>query len=125
MAGENQLFKIDTIVVDGIALPFEDGSGSLEGAAGWENTVVHSASGDDFTSRKRIPRMFKTKLLFGNAMDPAAFAKMKNVQIAARDSQSGRRCVMTRCVFSSMGSLGGGGPVDITFSVLSAPQWQG
>lgn len=123
MAGETQLLQIDTIVADGIAMPFESGSGSIEGAAGSENTVVPSASGDDFTSRKRVPRMLKLKLQFGNTADPAALAAMKDIQITARDTQSGRRCLMPRCTFASMGAIGGGGSVDITFAVLAAPQW--
>lgn len=123
MAGETQLLKFDTIVADGVAIPFEDGSGTLEGAARWENTVVPSASGDDFTSRKRVPTMLKSKILFGNTQDPAKWAAMRDIQITARDTVSGRRCVMPRCSFSSMGAIGGGGSVDIAFNVLSAVQW--
>lgn len=123
MAGETQLLKFDTIVADGVAVAFEDGSGSLEGAARWENTVVPSASGDDFTSRKRVSTMLRAKIQFGATQDPAAWAAMKDIQITARDTQSGRRCLLTRCTFGSMGAVGGGGSVDITFGVLSAPQW--
>lgn len=123
MAGETQLLKFDTIVADGVALPFEDGSGTLSGAAGWENTVVPSASGDDFTSRKRVARMLKAKIQFGSTVDPAALAAMKDIQITARDTQSGRRCLLARCTFGSLGDVGGGGSVDITFGVLAAPQW--
>lgn len=118
-----QLLKFDTIVADGVAIAFEDSSATLEGAAGWENTVVPSASGDDFTSRKRTPRMLRAKIQFGNTQDPAAWAAMKDIQITARDSQSGRRCLMTKCTFGSLGAVGAGGSVDITFGVLSAPQW--
>lgn len=123
MAGETQLLKFDTIVADGVAIPFEDGSGVLSGAARWENTIVPSASGDDFTSRKRTPTQLKAKIQFGATQDPAAWAAMKDIQITARDTQSGRRCLMTRCSFGSMGDIGGGGSVDITFGVLAAPQW--
>lgn len=123
MAGENQLLKFDTIVADGVAIAFEDGSGSLEGAARWENNVVPSASGDDFTSRKRVPTMLRAKIQFGNTQDPAAWAAMQDIQITARDTLSGRRCLLTRCTFGSMGAVGGGGSVDMMFGVLSTPQW--
>lgn len=119
----SQLLKFDVIMADGTAVPFEDGSATLEGAAGWENTIVPSGSGDDFTSRKRVPRRLIAKIQFGNTQDPKRWAAMKEIQITARDTQSGRRCLMTKCSFGSMGAVGAGGSVDITFGVLSEPQW--
>lgn len=118
----NQLFKIDVIVVNGAALAFEDGSGTLSGAAGFENEVVVSASGDDFTRRKRVPRLFKAKIQFGEKAQPSEYAKMTNVQITARDQQSGRRVLMPNCSFGALGDVGAGS-VDLTFNVLAEPQW--
>lgn len=122
MANESQLFHIDTIVVAGKALAFEDSTGTLTGAARFENTVVTSASGDDFTSRKRVPTTLRCKIQFGNTINPADFAKMSQEQISARDSVSGRRALMPKCSFASMGEIGGGS-VDITFNVLAPIQW--
>jgi len=122
MAGETQLFKIDTVVADGVALPIADDSASLTGAARWENEVQVSSSGDDFNKRKRVPTTLAMKLQFGPTTDPAAFAAMADIQITGRDSQSGRRCLMPRCSFGSMGAIGGGA-VDVVFNVLAAPQW--
>jgi hypothetical protein len=124
MAGTDQLlFKIDTLVLDGVALPIEDGTGVLSGAAGWENTVVPSASGDDFNSRKRVPRLMKARLQFGPGFDADALANANGVQLAVRDSYSGRKAILHNCSFGSMGDVGGGGPVDVVFNVLSPVEW--
>lgn len=123
MAGENSLFKIDVIVADGQPIAFEDGSGTLSGAARFENEVVPSASGDDFNRRKRVPTLFKARIQFGPTSDPANFAAMQEVQITARDTQSRRRALMTKCSFGSMGEIGGGA-VDVTWNVLAPIQWQ-
>lgn len=123
MAGtDNLLFHIDQIVVDGNPVAFEDGSGTLSGAARFENDVVTSASGDDFNKRKRVPTLFKCKIQFGPAVNPADFARQQGIQITARDSQSGRRALMPNCSFGQMGDIGGGS-VDVTFNVLAAIQW--
>lgn len=122
MGTENMLFHVDVIVVDGKPLAFEDGTGTLAGAARFSNEVVPSASGDDFDKRKRVPTTFKCKLQFGANVVPADFSKMRGVQITARDSQAGRRVLMNKCSFGELGEIGGGS-VDITWNVLSAPQW--
>lgn len=116
------LFKIDTIIVDGAPIAFEDGSGAIEGAARFTNQVVPSASGDDFNRRTRVPTLFRARIQFNDTVDPATFAAMQGVQIAARDQSSGRRALMPNCSFGEMGSIGGGA-VDITFNVLSPIQW--
>ena len=121
-AQENLLFHVDTIVVDGLALPFEDGSAMLSGAARFENEVVPSASGIDFAKRKRVPTIVKLKLQFGNAVDPAILASASGVQIMLRDGQSQRRVMLPKCMFASLGDLGGGS-VDLSYIVLSPPQW--
>jgi hypothetical protein len=59
---------------------------------------------------------------FGPEMSPEDLRSIRDEQITARDSQSGRRVLMSRCSFGSMGDLGAG-PVDVTFLVLSEPQW--
>ncbi|MFI5448082.1 hypothetical protein [Polaromonas sp. UC242_47] len=122
MGTENMLLHIDQITVDGKPLPFEDGSGIASGFASFTNTVVPSASGDDFEKRARAPRIFKAKIQFGSNQQPGDYNKLRGIQITARDSQTGRRCLMTKCSFGEMGDLGGGS-VDITFNVLSEPQW--
>ena len=123
MAGtDNLLFHIDQIVVDGKPIAFEDGSGMLSGAARFQNEVVTCASGDDFNKRKRVPTLFKTKIQFGPAVNPADYANYMGVQITARDAQSGRRALMPNCSFGEMGDIGGGS-VDVTFNVLAPIQW--
>lgn len=121
-ATDNLLFHIDAIVVDGAPLAFEDGTGTISGAARFENTVVPSASGDDFESRKRVPCLFKCKIQFGPTIDPSKFVGQQGIQITARDQQSGRRALMPKCSFGALGDLGGGS-VDITYNVLAAIQW--
>jgi hypothetical protein len=119
---DNILFKIEQIVVDGAALAFEDGSGTLTGAARYSNKVVASASGDDYQRRERVPTTLKVKLQFDGSQVPSDFAKMNNVQITARDQNSGRRALMPKCGFGEMGDVGGGS-VDVTFNVLAPIQW--
>ena len=36
MAAKNQLFQVDDIIVDGVAIAFESGTAELEGIAGYE-----------------------------------------------------------------------------------------
>lgn len=122
MATNNLLFHIDTLIIDGAPVAFEDGSGMINGAAGFENETVVSASGDDFQKRKRIARTFDCKIQFGPAVDPAKFSALSEIQITARDAQSKRRALMPKCSFASMGGIGGG-TVDIKFNVLAPIQW--
>jgi hypothetical protein len=116
------LFKIDTIVLDGTPLAFEDGSGMLSGAARFENEIVPSASGEDGARRRRVPTTLRARLQFANTTDVDRLAATSDVQITARDSQSGRRALLTKCMFGSMGEIGGGA-VDVTFNVLAPIQW--
>lgn len=122
MAAEQLLFHVDTIVVDGKPIAFEDGSAMLTGAARFENETVPSASGNDFARRRRVPTTLRIRLQFNNVVDPAALASTSGVQITARDSQSGRRAMLPNCMFGSLGDLGGGA-VDVTYLVLSPIQW--
>ena len=122
MADATQIFHIDTIVVDGTAIAFEDSTATLEGAARFENTAVASASGDDYVSRKRVTTTLQCKLQFGNKINPEDLRKVANAQISARDTVGGRRALLPKCSFGSMGAIGGG-TVDITFLVLAPIQW--
>jgi hypothetical protein len=121
-AADSLLFHIDSVVVDGKPVAIEDGTGMLTGAARFKFDVVASASGDDFNKRVRVPTYFKAKIQFGNTVNPADYAGMAGVQITARDQQSGRRALMTKCSFGDMGDIGGGS-VDVTFNVLAPIQW--
>jgi len=94
----------------------------ISGAAGFENEVVVSASGDDFTRRKRVPRLLKAKIQFGEKTQPSDYTKLNNMQITARDQQSGRRVLMPNCSFGALGDVGAGS-VDLTFNILADPQW--
>lgn len=124
MAGtDNQLVKIDQIVVDGTAIAFEDGSGVIEGAAGFEATPVLSASGDDYLSRKRVARMLTANLQFGPGGSPSLVTNKTGIQISMRDSVTKRRILANNASFSSMGSVGAGGAVQVKFALLSELQW--
>lgn len=122
MSADSMLFHVDNIVVDGRPISFEDGSASLSGAAGYENEVVPSAQGRDFARRRRVPRQLRLRLQFGNDVDPDALARANGVQIAIRDTKSGRRALLNDCVFGSLGDLGAGS-VDLTYHVMSPIQW--
>lgn len=122
MAGENNLFHIDTIIVDGQAISFEDSTGVLSGAAGFKNDTKVSASGDDFVYRSRVPRFLKAKLQWSSAHDPRSFSKLNNVQISMRDSFTGRKCMAPKATFGDLGDIGAG-TVDVTFNLLSDLQW--
>lgn len=122
MAGEKSLFHVDELVIDGAPQSFEDGTATITGAARWENNVVTSASGDDYQSRKRVPTTVRFKLQFGGNEKVADFTTMTDAQIVCRDKVNGKRAMMPRCSFASMGEIGGGS-VDVTFNVLAAIQW--
>jgi hypothetical protein len=118
----NQLLHFDQVVVSGVALEVVDGSVSASGFAGFENSAVPSASGNDYSKRARIARSLRMQVQFGADMSPDTLRNMRGVQITARDTQSGRRVLMNNCEFASMGDVGTG-PVDVSFLVLAEPQW--
>lgn len=122
MAGEKSLFHVDELVIDGAPQSFEDGTATITGAARWENNVVPSASGDDYQSRKRVPTTVRFKLQLGGNEKVADYASMTDAQIVCRDKVNGKRAMMPRCSFASMGEIGGGS-VDVTFNVLAPIQW--
>jgi len=122
MASDSLLFHVDAVVVDGKPAAFEDGSATLSGAHRFENEVVPSANGQDFARRRRVPTSIRLRLQFNNMVDPDALAKAKDIQITLRDTQSGRRALAQKCVFGSLGEIGGGA-VDITYLVLTPIQW--
>ena len=122
MAGENQLFHIDVIIVDGQAIAFEDSSASLSGAAGFKNDPKVSASGDDFVYRSRVPRILKAKLQWSSTLDPKTYSGMSNVQISMRDSFTGRKCLAPKATFGELGDIGAG-TVDIQFILNADLQW--
>jgi hypothetical protein len=117
-----QLFHIETIVIDGKSIAFEEGSATISGAAGYEGQVVPSASGDDYTMRRRIPRLLRMRIQFGTTTDPNKLAQAKNLEIAVRDVASGRKATLKNCAFASMGDVGQGA-VDISYNILSPIQW--
>lgn len=122
MGTQNQLFKIDTLLVDGVALPFEDGSAEIEGAAGFTNDVKVSASGDDYVLRKRVPRYMMAKLQYNGSTNVASYSGLTGVQIAMRDTFSGRKALANNCTFVEIGKIGAG-TVDVKFAVLTDIQW--
>lgn len=115
-------FKIDTIVVAGNAVSFEDSSGMIEGATGFENETVLAASGDDSTLRKRKARVLKAKLSTRQGFDPMVLAGVEDMQIAMRDSNTDRKCLANVCTFKSLGDVGNGA-CEVQFNLLSALQW--
>ncbi len=115
-------FKIDTIVLAGTAINFEDSSGMISGAAGFENEPVLAATGDDSTKRKRVERVLKAKLSTRTGFDPKSLADMKDIQIAMRDSIGGRKCLANVCTFKKLGDVGNG-TAEVEFLLLTDLQW--
>lgn len=122
MASDSLLFHVDAVVADGKPVAFEDGSATLSGAHRFENEVVTSAQGQDYARRRRVPTSIRLRMQFNNTVDPDALSKVKDIQITLRDTQSGRRALAQKCVFGSLGEIGGGA-VDITYLVLTPIQW--
>jgi len=122
MACDSELYKIDSIRIDGIDIPFEDGSATIEGAAGFQSEVVASASGPDFTRRTRVARIIRCKLQFGPATTPEQFSGVCGAQIVLTNLHTGRRVRAGKCNFGSMGDIGSGS-VDLTFNCLTPLQW--
>jgi len=122
MAGEKTQFRIDELVINGAPQAFEDGSASIAGAARWENGVVTTSGGDDFETRKRVPCTVTFKLQFGANEQVTDFATLRDAQVVCRDMVTGKRALMPRCGFGSMGNLGEGS-VAVVLNVLSQIQW--
>ena len=122
MASDSLLFHVDAVVADGKPVAFEDGSATLSGAHRFEDEVVTSAQGQDYARRRRVPTSIRLRMQFNNTVDPDALSEVKDIQITLRDTQSGRRALAQKCVFGSLGEIGGGA-VDITYLVLTPIQW--
>lgn len=122
MAAKNQLFQVDDIIVDGVAIAFESGTAELEGIAGYEHEVVPSATGDDYTKYKRVARTVKAKIQFGPTTTPEMFSGISEAQISLRQRATGRRAIAAKCSFAKMGTVGAGS-VEVTFNMLSPLQW--
>ncbi|WP_431511660.1 hypothetical protein [Variovorax sp. DAIF25] len=122
MAGEKSLFHIDELVIDGAPIAIEDSTAQITGAARSENTVVPSSQGDDYTSRKRVPTTVTFKLQFGANESVEDFSFVSDSQVVCRDKVNGKRALMPRCSFASLGVIGAGS-VDVTLNVLAPIQW--
>lgn len=115
-------FKIDTIVLNGQVVTFEDSSGMISGVTGFENEPVLAASGDDSTKRKRVERVLKAKLSTRAGFDAKGLGDMKDIQIAMRDSLSNRKCLANVCTFKKLGDVGNG-TAEVEFLLLTDLQW--
>ncbi|CAN2529499.1 MULTISPECIES: hypothetical protein [pseudomallei group] len=113
---------MDSFTVDGEEWAIEDGSATIEGAAGFEREAALAANGPDYTTRKRVPRVIKAKLLFTGSRDPASISAICEAQIVMTNLHTGRRCRAGKCTFKSMGEIGNG-PADVEFIALTALQW--
>lgn len=119
---DTNLFQIDSLVIDGVPIAFEDASCTITGLHRFENEVMPSASGNDFSRRRRVPTTLQARLQFSGETPPEVLARQAKVQITARDSNGGRRVVLPECQFGSMGAVGGGS-VDITYLCLAPAQF--
>lgn len=122
MTCDNALFVPDSLTINGDPLPIEQGSARIEGLARFENEVVPAGSGMDYTKRKRVPTQIKAKVLLGPGVDPSTLADACGAQIVLTDNHTKRRCRAGNCNFASMGEVGDGS-VDVTWNVLTPPQW--
>ncbi|MCW5300868.1 hypothetical protein DXT88_22100 [Herbaspirillum lusitanum] len=123
MAGcDSELFRVDSLTVDGDVLPIEDGSATLQGVADFETEAVLAGTGDDATTRKRVARVIKAKILFGVSVTPDQYTKVCNAQMVCTNLHTGQRVRAGKCRFKSMGEVGNGA-VDIEFNVLQPYQW--
>jgi len=122
MACDSEIYRVDTFTVDGQVIGIEDGSATIEGAAGFETEAVLAATGDDATTRKRVPRLIACKILFLNSITPEQFSGMCNVQIVMTNLHTGQRVRAGKCRFKSMGKIGEGA-VDLEFNALAPLQW--
>lgn len=115
-------YRVDTMTLDGEGLNLEDGTATIDGAAGFERDPVLAAYGDDSTTRKRVARTIKTKLFTETGFDPQNFSKVRNAQIVMTNLQTGQRVRAGKCAFQSLGTIGEG-TVEVTFVVLSNLQF--
>jgi len=122
MTCDSELFRVDSLTVDGEVLGIEDGSATIEGAAGFETEAALASVGDDATTRKRVPRIVKAKIFFKLGSSVEKFTKMCNVQIVMSNLHTGQRIRAGKCRFGKMGPIGAG-PVDIEFNVLQPFQF--
>jgi hypothetical protein len=122
MACDSEIYRVDTLTVDGEVIGIEDGTATIEGAARFETEAVLAPAGDDATTRKRVPCIIKTKILFKGDVEPTKFSNMCNVQIVLANLHTGRRVRAGKCRFQALGEIGAG-TVDLSFNVLSSLQW--
>lgn len=122
MTCDSELFRVDSFTVNGEEWAIEDGSATIEGAAGFEREAALASNGPDKTTRKRVPRIVKAKLLFTGSKSPDEVSAICEAQIVMTNLHTGRRVRAGKCSFMSMGEIGNG-PVDIQFVCLVPYQW--
>ncbi len=119
---DQSLFKVQSITVEGVAIPFSDGSARIHGIAGFAANSMPAGSGPDFESYSREQRYIEMDLLLGPKTNPEDLVKIRNARVVLKDPNGPRRVMAPNCSFGSMGPAGGG-PIQFKLNVLEPYQW--
>lgn len=122
MANTNEIYKVDSMTVNGEELRIEDGTATVTGAAGFETDAALAATGDDAVIRKRVERVIKANLLFTEDVTPEKFTSIRNAQVVLTNTSTGQRSRYGNCSFKSLGEIGSK-TVELSLTALRQPQW--
>ena len=111
------LFTVESLTIDGVALPIVSSSVRLSGYISHEGTVVPSGSGPDFETHARVPRTIAGQIQFGPKVTRAQLLAINGARVVLSDSRGPRRVLAPNCSLGRVGELGAG-PVDFTLNVL-------
>ena len=114
---DQSLFRVDSLTINGVALAIVDSSVRVDGLVPFRKEVVPSASGPDFESKARVPRVVQGQIQFGPKVSPEELAKIEGARMVLTDLGGPRRILAPNVSLGSFGTVGSG-PVDVTFNVL-------
>lgn len=111
------LFTVDSLTIDGVALPIVSSSVRITGYISHDSNIVPSASGADYESHSRVPRTIVGQIQFGPKITRAQLLAINGARAVLSDSRGPRRVLAPNCTLGRCGDLGAG-PVDLTLNVL-------
>lgn len=123
------LFTVDAVLVDGLPIPVEPNSVTVEGILGFEKEGVAEASGNHDSTRKAIVPTIKMKVLHKEGVDPLELGSYCSVQVILRQQQfecknaKPRRLRCSDCETASVGAVGGDGKFDWEVLAKGTRQW--
>lgn len=124
MSNDCLVFKIDQIMINGVAESIDDGSAVITNPTGWENEMVPAALGDHGVKRKRVASTIKYKRqLTGEDVNMKQYESLEKVEVTFRDVEKNRRGRVSNATMLKHGEIGNGDSPEVEIGLSSKIQW--